>query len=72
MRIHLPVQGTLVQSLVRENFICPGVTTEPEIQSPNTSTTEALLPRTCALQQGKPPQWEAQALQQRVDSTSLN
>ena len=34
--------------------------------SPCTTTTEARAPRACALQQEKPPQWEARALQQRV------
>ena len=31
-----------------------------------TATTEAHMPRACAPQQEKPPQWEACALQQRV------
>ena len=33
--------------------------TEPALQSPWTTTTEAHLPTACAPQQEKPPQWEA-------------
>ena len=32
---------------------------EPQLLSPCATTTEALLPRAHALQQEKPPQWEA-------------
>ena len=34
-------------------------TTEPALQSPRATTTEAHAPRACALQQEKPPQLEA-------------
>ena len=40
--------------------------------SPCAATTEAHVPRACALQQEKPPQWEAHAPQQRVASTHRN
>ena len=38
----------------------------PQILSTRTATTEAHMPRACAPHQKKPPQREAQALQQRV------
>ena len=38
----------------------------PQLLSPRATTTEAHVPRVHALQQEKPPQWEARALQQRV------
>ena len=34
--------------------------------SPHATTTEAYMPRACALQQEKPPQWESRAPQRRV------
>ena len=40
---------------------------EPQLLSPCATTTEARTPRARALQQEKPPQWEAHALQRRVD-----
>ena len=39
---------------------------EPQQLSPRTATSEARAPEARALQQGKPPQWEARALQQKV------
>ena len=39
---------------------------EPQLLSSHVTTTEAHTPRTHALQQEKPPQWDARALQQRV------
>ena len=39
---------------------------EPQLLSPRATTTEARAPRACALQQEKPPQWEARAPQWRV------
>ena len=39
---------------------------EPQLLSPHATTTEAHVPRSCAPQQEKPPQWEAHAPQQRV------
>ena len=38
---------------------------EPQPLSPHATTTEAHAPRACALQQEKPPQWEARAPQRR-------
>ena len=40
--------------------------------SPCATTTEACAPRACALQQEKPPQWEALTPQQRVAPTRRN
>ena len=45
---------------------------EPQLLSPHTTTTEAHTPRACALQQERPPQWEACAPQQRVAPTRRN
>ena len=39
---------------------------EPQPLSPRATTTEARAPRAHALQQEKPLQWEARALQRRV------
>ena len=47
LRIHLPVQGTWVQSLVQEDAICHGQLS---------LTTEPTLPRAHAPQQQKPLQ----------------
>ena len=47
---HLPMQGTWVQSLVWEEFTCPGAT------KLCTTTTEALGPTARAPQQKKPLQ----------------
>ena len=50
--------------------LSPGIiATEPVCQnywSPRATTTEAHVPRACALKQEKPPQWEARAPQRRV------
>ena len=86
LRIHLPVQGTWVRALVREDPTCCRATKpvrhnywacalEPmshNYWSPCATTTEARVPRACALQQEKPPQWEACAPQQRVAPTHCN
>ena len=53
--IHLPVQGTRVRALVREDTTCCGAR--------RATTTEAHGPRARAPQQEKPPQREARALQ---------
>ena len=80
LRIHLPMQGTRVRALVREYPTCHGATKpmchnywacalEPasyNYWSPHDTTTEACMPRACALQQEKPLQWEARAPQWRV------
>ena len=65
--IHLPMQGTCVQALVREDPTCHGATKpvllslhsrarEPQLLSLRATTTEACTPRACALQQEKPAQ----------------
>ena len=70
LRIRLPMQGTRVQSLVREDPTCHGATKprasqllslcsrarEPQLLSPRAATTEACAPRARAPQQEKPPQ----------------
>ena len=45
---------------------------EPQLLSPCATTTEAHVPRARALQQEKPPQWEARTLQQRVAPARRN
>ena len=63
LRIHLPMQGTWVWSLLLENFTCCVANTEPvccNCWSP---------PRAPAWQEKKPPQWEAWAPQQRAAPT---
>ena len=45
---------------------------EPQLLSPRATTTETCVPRARAPQQGKPPQWEARALQQRVAPARCN
>ena len=77
LRLHLPMQGTRVRALVQEDPTCRGATKpvrhnywgyalEPQLLSPHAATTESHTPRVHALQQKKPLQWEARALQQRV------
>ena len=62
LRICLPMQGTRVRSLVREDPTCHGATKpcataiEPVLWSPRATTTEAHVPRARAPQQEKPPQ----------------
>ena len=42
---------------------------KPQLLDPSAATTEASSPRACALQQEKPLQWEACALQQGATPT---
>ena len=63
LRIRLPMQGTRVQALVREDPTCRGATKpmrhnrlEPQLLSLRATTTEARMPRAHAPQQEKPPQ----------------
>ena len=61
LRIRLPVQGTRVRPLVREDHateqLSPcATTTEPAFSSPQATTAEARAPRAHAPQQEKPPQ----------------
>ena len=81
LRICLPVQGTRVRALVREDPTYRRATKpvshnywarEPQLLSPHATTTEAHVPRARAPQQEKPPQWEACAPQQRVALTHRN
>ena len=80
LRIRLPMQGTRVRALVQEDPTGHGATKPvhhnywarapraraPQLLSPRATTTEAHVPRACALQQEKPPQWEAHAPQRIV------
>ena len=45
---------------------------EPQLLSPRATTTEASVPRAHALQQERPPQWEACTLQRRVAPAHRN
>ena len=44
----------------------------PQVLNPRAATTEACLPRSRAPQQEKPPQWEAETPQRRVDLARRN
>ena len=61
----LPTQGTWVQSLVEEDSTYCGETKpmchnyQAHALEPASHNCWAHVPRTCALQQEKPPQWEA-------------
>ena len=44
----------------------------PQLLRPHATTTEARAPRARALQQQKPPQWEAHAQQRRVAPSRRN
>ena len=86
LRIRLPMQGTQVCALVREDPTCRRATKpvchnywacalEPASHnywSPRATTTEARAPRAPAPQQEKPPQWEARAPQWRVAPARRN
>ena len=52
IRIHLPMQGTRVQSLVQEESTCHGSTQAcvPQLLSLRVITTEAHVPRACVPQ----------------------
>ena len=62
VRIHLPMLGTWVQSLVQADSTCLGPTKPMQLLSPCAVTTEARVPRACALQQEKQPQWDVRIL----------
>ena len=83
LRIRLPVQGTRVRALVREDTTCRGAHVpqlqtlrsrdcEPQLLSPRATTTEAHVPRACAPKQEKPPQCEARTPQRRVAPARRN
>ena len=82
--IRLPMQGTQVQSLVREAPTCRGATKpvhhnywacalEPAHHNYWALVPQLLkpAPRARAPQQEKPPQWEAHTLQRRVAPATL-
>ena len=80
LRIFLPMQGTRVRVLVREDPTCRGATKPmchnywahvPQLLSPCAATTEARAPRARTPQE-KPPQWEARAPQRRVAPARRN
>ena len=85
-RICLPIQGTRVRSLVREDPTGCGATKplhhnywalcsrarKPQLLSPRAAITEACVPRARAPQQEKPPQWEAHTPQRRVAPACRN
>ena len=68
------MQGTRVRSLVLEDSTCHQATKtlEPQLLSLRATTTEARVPRACALQREKRLQWKARAPQQRVVSAHCN
>ena len=73
LRIHLPMQGTWVRSLVREDPTCRGATKPVRhnywacaLECPRATTAEARAPTARAPQQEKPPQWETRTPQWRV------
>ena len=81
LRIRLPMQGTRVRALVREDPTCRGATKPvrhnywahvPQLLSPCAIATEAWAPRARAPQQEKPLRWEACAPQQRVTPALCN
>ena len=86
LRIHLPMHGTQVRVLVREDPTCRGATKPVchnywacalESTSHNywAHAPQLLKPvrsRAHAPQQEKPPQWEARALQQTVAPARRN
>ena len=63
------MQGTRVRALVREDPTCRGATKPVRHNyracalEPTSHNYWAHVPRACALQQEKPPQWEARLLQ---------
>ena len=64
IRTHLSMQGTWVRSLVWDNPTCLGAYA-PQLLSQSAATTEASVPRACALQQ------EFRSVQYSVMSNSL-
>ena len=78
MGVCLPMQGTQVWSLVgrfhmpQSNYSPHTTTTEPILEIPWATTTEARVPRAYAPQQEKPLQWEACVPQGRAAPTHGN
>ena len=74
LRIHLPIQGTRVRSLAREDATCRRATKPMghNYWACSATTTEAHTPRARAPQQEKPLQWEVRAPQRRVAPAGRN
>ena len=78
LRIRLPMQGTRVWALVREDPTCRRATKPIRHNywacalEPRVTTTEAHAPWACTPQQEKPLQWEACAPQRRVGPARRN
>ena len=78
LRICLPMQGTWVWALVREDPTCHGATKPVRCNywactlEPTSHNYWARTPRARAPQQEKPPQWEACAPQRRVAPACCN
>ena len=78
LRIRLPMQGSRVRSLVREDPTCRGATKLMRHNywacavEPASHNYWARAPTTRAPQQEKPPQWEARTPQQRVGPALRN
>ena len=73
LRMHLPMQGTLVWSLVWEDSTCPWATKSENHKwatEPTVANTEACGHRVCSPQE-KPPQWEAWAPQRECRRCSM-
>ena len=73
MRIHLPIQGTQVQSLVQEDSTCHGATKAMchNYWAHMQQLLKTIGPRASALPQEKPFRWEAHALQLESSPCSL-
>ena len=78
LEIRLPMQGTRVRALVREDPTCRGATKPVRHNywacalEPTSHNYWARAPRARALQQEKPPQWEARAAQRRAAPARCN
>ena len=62
--------GATINKPVHHNYWTCALETrrDPQLVSPRAATTEAHVPRVCALQQEKPLQWEALAQQWRLNA----
>ena len=81
LRIRLPLQGTRVRALVREDPTCRRATKpvchnywacEPQLLSPWATTTGSVCLGPMLCNKEKPPQWEAHAPQWRVAPARCN
>ena len=75
LRICLPMQGTQIQSLIRQDPTCCGATKLVHHNywacAPCATATKSTPPRANAPQQEKPPQWEVHILQLESSSCWL-